>query len=530
MAEDVFISYAREEMDAAKMVRLVLERNGISCWMDVEGIDSGDDFGVEISAAIRACKAVVFILSARSQRSQWTRKEVTTALNFEKPIFPIAIEKCDVIDPFDFYFSNVQRSVVYEDISQSLNDLVHDIKAVIDKDEQASIVPQEAVDALTSRSKRTLARRYAPVAAAVLAVVVALALVIPRLMPGSSSGSAPASNGGGSSQPAATVYASDCFYYNMAGNVTSTEELGSYAQQTSDGAEAALMNRAFSILSFVRNEGEKAAQVESVTFEVLELEPIEEPDLQLDVAFHDDVLLVYSANNGWGSTGDETYDFYLTDESRDWQNGRIELSAISSDIALAQPAALAPGEVRRELACTVDVERFKELGASELYGGYALWLFVNKASSDEEWYAWMLTYDDEQGFGVQNGPSGAGSYSVTLFAVLDVDARPTSIRFTGEEATPRVEDTYRIETVIAPTKSCYLRCKDVYSVNGELQETPEYEVITTVPVFTHEAFGISRNMTLDLAADPDMKPSRMQEIADSYRYDPRSILEDASDF
>ena len=142
----------------------------------------------------------------------------------------------------------------------------------------------------------------------------------------------------------------------------------------------------------------------------------------------------------------------------------------------------------------------------------------------------MLTYDDEQGFGVQNGPSGAGSYSVTLFAVLDVDARPTSIRFTGEEATPRVEDTYRIETVIAPTKSCYLRCKDVYSVNGELQETPEYEVITTVPVFTHEAFGISRNMTLDLAADPDMKPSRIQEIADSYRYDPRSILEDASDF
>lgn len=89
MAEDVFISYAREEMDAAKMVRLVLERNGISCWMDVEGIDSGDDFGVEISAAIRACKAVVFILSARSQRSQWTRKEVTTALNFEKPIFPL---------------------------------------------------------------------------------------------------------------------------------------------------------------------------------------------------------------------------------------------------------------------------------------------------------------------------------------------------------------------------------------------------------------------------------------------------------
>ena len=159
MKPQIFISYKSEEYHYADKVRFMLEQNGISCWMDVEGIDSGDDFGVEISAAIRACKAVVFILSARSQRSQWTRKEVTTALNFEKPIIPIAIEKCDVIDPFDFYFSNVQRSVVYEDISQSLNDLVHDIKAVIDKDEQASIVPQEAVDALTSRSKRTLARR-----------------------------------------------------------------------------------------------------------------------------------------------------------------------------------------------------------------------------------------------------------------------------------------------------------------------------------------------------------------------------------
>ena len=81
MSQDVFISYARDEFDAANTVRLVLERNGITCWMDVEGIHGGESFGVEIPAAIEASKVVVFILSERSQQSKWTRKEITCALN-----------------------------------------------------------------------------------------------------------------------------------------------------------------------------------------------------------------------------------------------------------------------------------------------------------------------------------------------------------------------------------------------------------------------------------------------------------------
>ena len=40
MAKDVFISHKSEEFDSANMVRLVLERNGITCWMAPADIPS----------------------------------------------------------------------------------------------------------------------------------------------------------------------------------------------------------------------------------------------------------------------------------------------------------------------------------------------------------------------------------------------------------------------------------------------------------------------------------------------------------
>lgn len=70
MAKDVFISYKSEEFDSANMVRGVLERNGISCWMAPADIPSGSNYAVEVPNAIRAAKVVVFILSEQSQKSE----------------------------------------------------------------------------------------------------------------------------------------------------------------------------------------------------------------------------------------------------------------------------------------------------------------------------------------------------------------------------------------------------------------------------------------------------------------------------
>ncbi|MBP3866960.1 MAG: SPOR domain-containing protein, partial [Eggerthellaceae bacterium] len=187
-----------------------------------------------------------------------------------------------------------------------------------------------------------------------------------------------------------------------------------------------------------------------------------------------------------------------------------------------------PGGVSRPVKATVDIDKFKAV-ADKNKTEYSLSLHAVNKSTGDEIAVWSLQWNENQGLNVFYGGTGGPGYSVTLFAVLDVDANPTSIRFTGEEANPRVEDTFRIETVVAPTKSCTVVCKDVYSVNGELQETPEYTVTVRVPVFMDGAFGAQRGITAELAAQPDMGDLQMQRVADTYRYDPQSIYNNSTE-
>lgn len=530
MAEDVFISYARSDLDAATAVRLVLERNGISCWMDVEGIQSGESFGVEIQEAIEACQVVVFVLSERSQQSRWTRKEITSALNCGKPVLPIAIEKCDIVAPFSFYFSDVQRGTAYQDVAESLDELVRDVRALMHEDaaaEQQPVIPKEAVSALspTAPPSRNVAG-IVGIGIGVVVVAVVLALVLGRGLTGpraeitSNATSLQANH----EQLAAQVYASDCFDYMMAGNVDSTEYLGFY-ERYAERVEATdeSIYKAFSILSFIRNQGDAAAQVESVTLEVEELEAIEVPVVKADAAANGQSLAVYVANDGWGTAEDVALDVYFTDQAG---NSRIEVAEIVPDAVATPISTLASGELARVLTGAVDLERLAALGATGEPNNAWLYLHVDDATTGDQLFAGRLAFDAE-GLRLVGDTFGFGEYAVTLFAVLDVDARPTSIRFRGEDATPRVEDSYRIETVIAPTKSCRLRCKDVYSVNGELQETPEYSLLVAVPVFANGAFGNGGTLTNELAADTEMSSLRMQELAATYRYDPVSVKEQA---
>ena len=203
---------------------------------------------------------------------------------------------------------------------------------------------------------------------------------------------------------------------------------------------------------------------------------------------------------------------------------RIELSDFATNVELDEARDFEPGDVARPVKAIVDIDKFKAV-AHQKKSEYDLDLHVVNKETGDEIRSFSLQWNEREGLHVFYGGVGDAGYSVTLFAVLDVDANPTSIRFSGEQANPRVEDTFRIETVVAPTKSCNVVCKDVYSVNGELQETPEYSVMVTVPVFFDGAFGNQYNLTADLATDPDMGDLQMQRVADKYRYDPQSIFD-----
>ena len=99
---DVFISYSRKDYvdDAGNAldnnilskIKDTLKANGISYWFDEEGIYSGDEFASVLTNAIRNSRIFMFISSINSNQSKWTSNEISTAMEFKKPIIPFRID------------------------------------------------------------------------------------------------------------------------------------------------------------------------------------------------------------------------------------------------------------------------------------------------------------------------------------------------------------------------------------------------------------------------------------------------------
>lgn len=131
MSSDVFISYSSKESAQAGNVRDILVKNGISCWMAPESIPFGSNYAMVIPKAIAECKVFLLILSKQSQESKWVQLELDRAMNSGKIIYPLQIEDCDIVDPFDFMLSQTQRVVAYENAVKAMQLLVTNIKRLL---------------------------------------------------------------------------------------------------------------------------------------------------------------------------------------------------------------------------------------------------------------------------------------------------------------------------------------------------------------------------------------------------------------
>jgi hypothetical protein len=97
----VFLSYAREDLEAARSFKEQLERTGLVVWMDKEALEPGAPYEEEIRRAIDHCSAFVPLLSShvltaqrRFFRLEWDHAEkvAVRALRTEHFIVPVALD------------------------------------------------------------------------------------------------------------------------------------------------------------------------------------------------------------------------------------------------------------------------------------------------------------------------------------------------------------------------------------------------------------------------------------------------------
>lgn len=505
MSADIFISYKSEEEAYARKIRSVLEANGISCWMAPDSIPVGSNYMKQIPLAIESCKAMILIVSEKSQQSQWVQNEFSEAMTKQKLIIPYVIENCKLDDAFQFSMSTMQQVYAWKDEEAALTKVVRDIKEAIGSDPNAEI--------RVSVVKKPDPKIYIAIAAAVVALLGGIWFALSRTKTEPSLTPAAAQNAG--------VYYSEVLPYTLSG-----------VYETAGSAAADAMNlteceRAFSLLSFIRNEGEASVFVEKIECEILDLTPIQEPEILVDGVLIDGVFYAYAANNGWGDASAVTASWKLTPE-----NGVPAFERLTDSLTGSDSFSLESGMAKEVFRVQPDLSELLEwarANSTHTYMTLATLVAELECEGKKSYLAMFLMYDAEKDDIVCDyGGAFMEQPSITLYGVLNVDNPPASLRFAARDGSLLVEDAFRIETVIIPTKSCEVTVRGAYSVGGKPFETEDYQVRVSVPVLDEDKFIVGGELTRELTKINMDNPSDVKRLLSKYRYDIESILpEDA---
>lgn len=113
MEKKIFISYKRQDRDLVfPIVDEIKKKTSVDCWIDLDGIESGDQFEHVIIQALKSCDILLFMMSKQSiapyidprtgkadpSVSTWTEREVKFALDRKKRVIPVSIDGTMVND------------------------------------------------------------------------------------------------------------------------------------------------------------------------------------------------------------------------------------------------------------------------------------------------------------------------------------------------------------------------------------------------------------------------------------------------
>ena len=125
----VFISYSRSDKNVVEAIvkRIESELYNDCCWIDVDGIESGQMFWDVIINAVKKCNAFLLMASDRSMSSDNVLGEIQIAKNNSKNIVPVIIDK-SVLKNDRFLAHFPINNYILSDNPDHMSRLIHDLK------------------------------------------------------------------------------------------------------------------------------------------------------------------------------------------------------------------------------------------------------------------------------------------------------------------------------------------------------------------------------------------------------------------
>ncbi len=88
-----FISHHSSQVETARHLKRVFERNGIAGWMAPDDIDPGRSFDQAIIEQVRRSDLIILLFCSKSDQSRHVKRELMMAENADKLIYPVRLEE-----------------------------------------------------------------------------------------------------------------------------------------------------------------------------------------------------------------------------------------------------------------------------------------------------------------------------------------------------------------------------------------------------------------------------------------------------
>ncbi|MBW6501488.1 MAG: TIR domain-containing protein [Bacteroidales bacterium] len=136
MPHEVFISYSSVDKTAAETVCLILEQNGISCWIAPRDITPGLDFAEGIIDGIKSSKLFILVYSSNSNNSKQVIREVDRAVHAGLPVINLRLEDVPLSKQLEYYLSSVHwLDALKPPLEEHINKLSGVVKIFLRKDD-----------------------------------------------------------------------------------------------------------------------------------------------------------------------------------------------------------------------------------------------------------------------------------------------------------------------------------------------------------------------------------------------------------
>lgn len=138
---DVFICFSSKDESKAREVVSFLESHGVNCWISSRNVEPGHNYQDSIVRALESAKAIVFLFSENSAKSNEIKKELSLGASDNIPVIPLRLSAIAPSGALRYELATRQWIDAFGGSDDAFGRLLTAVKAALDHEAPATSEP-----------------------------------------------------------------------------------------------------------------------------------------------------------------------------------------------------------------------------------------------------------------------------------------------------------------------------------------------------------------------------------------------------